>query len=225
MQILIVEDNVPQLELLTRLLEREGYAVDGCTDGATGLCALTANDYALAILDRMLPEMDGLSVLRRYRAQGGAAPVILLTALSAVGDRVDGLNAGADDYLVKPFAPEELLARVRALLRRPAALQSDSLTLGDVVLLRREGRLEGPEGGCTLSKREAALLHLFLSNPGQVLSRETILLRVWGSDSDVEERNVDNFILLIRRRLNNVGSGVRICTVRGFGYRMEAENA
>lgn len=225
MRILIVEDNPSQLELLKLLLESEGFQVDGCSDGAEGLYALTSGSYDLAILDRLLPELDGVSLLREYRSQGGTAPVILLTALSAVGDRVAGLDAGADDYLAKPFAPEELLARIRALLRRPTALRNDALVLADAVLYRQEGRLEGPKGSCHLSKREAALLLFFLSNPNQVFSREAILLRVWDTGSAVEERNIDNFVFLVRRRLNNVGSRVTIHTVRGFGYRMEVADA
>lgn len=221
MRILIVEDNSAQRELLEKLLEKEGLCVEGYGDGKLALYALTAGEYDLAIVDRMLPGLDGISLLRQYRASGGTAPVILLTALSAVSDRVAGLDAGADDYLAKPFAPEELLARVRALLRRPASFHNGELCRGDITLHREEGWLEGPKGNCTLSKREAALLYLFLSNPGQVLSREQILLRLWGMDSDVEERNIDNFVFLVRRRLKNVGSQAIIDTVRGFGYRLE----
>lgn len=204
MRILIVEDNPAQLELLTRLLESEGFQVEGFSDGSSGYYALSTGGYDLAILDRLLPELDGVSLLRKYRSQCGTTPVIMLTALSTVGDRVAGLDAGADDYLAKPFAPEELLARVRALLRRPTVFHNDTVPLGDVVLYRQEGRLEGPKGNCSLSRREAALLYFFLSNPNQVFSRENILLRVWGTDSEVEERNIDNFVFLVRRRLDNV---------------------
>lgn len=223
MRILVIEDNEAQRELLTKLLETAGFTVDGCGDGDSGLYALTSDGYDLAIIDRLLPGLDGIRLLEQYRRGGGRAPVILLTALSSVGDRVDGLDAGADDYLAKPFAAEELLARVRALLRRPAALHTGGLSGGDVTLFRQEGRLEGPGGSCVLSQREAGLLYLFLSNPGQVLSRETILLRVWGPDSNVEMRNIDNFVYLARRRLGNVGSGIAIRAVRGFGYRMEVD--
>ena len=223
MRILIVEDNPSQLELLRSLLGEHGFDTEQCTDGAEGLCALELGGYDLAILDRMLPGMDGVEVLRQYRSRGGNCPVILLTALSAVGDRVTGLDAGADDYLAKPFAPEELLARVRALLRRPTALQSKGIRAGDVTLYPDEGRLEGPTGECSLSARESKLLHLFLANPNQSLSRETILLRVWGMDSEVEERNIDNFVYLVRRRLKNVGSDLRLVAVRGFGYRLEVD--
>ena len=225
MRILIVEDNKPQLELLHKLLEEEGFEVTGCEDGMTGLYELDTGAYDLAVLDRMLPELDGVSLLRRHRENGGYTPVIMLTALSALGDRVAGLDAGADDYLAKPFAPEELLARIRALLRRPSAVKSTGFRQGDVELFRQRGVLKGPAGECTVSNREAALLYLFLSNSGTVFSRETILIRIWGQDSDVEERNIDNFVYLIRRRLSNVGSRIAIRTVRGCGYRAEVEDA
>ena len=225
MRILIVEDNKPQLELLIKLLEEEGFEVSGCADGAAGLYELDTGAYDLAVLDRMLPELDGVTLLRRHREAGGYTPVIMLTALSSLGDRVTGLDAGADDYLAKPFAPEELLARIRALLRRPSAVKSTGFRQGDVELFRQKGILKGPAGECTVSGREAALLYLFLSNPGTVLSRETILMRIWGQDSEVEERNIDNFVYLIRRRLTNVGSRIAIRTVRGCGYRAEVEDA
>jgi DNA-binding response OmpR family regulator len=223
MRILIVEDNLTQLELLRSLLDRQGFDADTCTDGPEGLYRLELGGYDLAILDRMLPGMDGVEVLRQYRSRGGNCPVILLTALSAVGDRVTGLDAGADDYLAKPFAPEELLARVRALLRRPTTMHSKGIPAGDVTLYPEDGRLEGPKGVCSLSARECRLLQLLLSNPNQALSRDTILLRVWGMDSQVEERNIDNFVYLVRRRLKNVGSTLRLSAVRGFGYRLEVE--
>lgn len=221
MRILILEDNIAQLELLRSLLSGQGFDPECFTDGADGLYALEQGSFDLAILDRMLPGLDGLEILRRHRQSGGRTPVLLLTALSAVGDRVAGLDAGADDYLAKPFAPEELLARVRALLRRPTAIQNNGVNAGDVTLYPEEGRLKGPGGNCSLSARETKLLHLFLSNPGQALSRETILLRIWGMDSEVEERNIDNFVYLVRRRLKNVGSKAMLQSVRGFGYRLE----
>ena len=225
MRILIVEDNPAQLELLTKLLEEEDFQVTACADGMTGLYELDTGAYDLAVLDRLLPELDGVSLLRRHREAGGYTPVIMLTALSTLGDRVSGLDAGADDYLAKPFAPEELLARVRALLRRPAAVRSTGFRQGDVELFRQKGRLKGPAGECTVSGREAALIYMFLSNPGTVLSRENILVRIWGQDTEVEERNIDNFVYLIRRRLSNVGSSITIHTVRGCGYRAEVGDA
>lgn len=225
MRILVVEDNRPQLALLIELLEKEGFEVTGCADGAAGLYELDTGAFDLAILDRMLPEIDGVTLLQRHRDAGGYTPVIMLTALSALGDRVSGLDAGADDYLAKPFAPEELMARIRAMLRRPAAVHSTGFRQGDVELFRQKGLLKGPLGECSITGREAALLYLFFSNPGTVFSRDAILTRIWGQNSDVEERNVDNFIYLIRRRLSNVGSAMTIRTVRGCGYRAEVGDA
>ena len=221
MNLLVVEDDPMQLELLTRLLEKEGFPVMGLTDGEDGLFALRQGGFDLAIVDRMLPGLDGVTLLKTYRNSGGRIPVLLLTALGAVQDRVVGLDAGADDYLTKPYAPQELLARVRALLRRPAAMQKDCLQLSDLRFDPGSGMLHGPKGDCELSKREAAMLACFLNNPNQVLSRSQLLVSAWGSEADVEERNVDNFVFLVRRRLKNVGSGTAIVTVRGFGYRLE----
>ena len=137
MRILVVEDNQSQLELVVELLEKEGFEVTGCADGAAGLYELDTGAFDLAILDRMLPGIDGVTLLQRHRDAGGYTPVIMLTALSALGDRVSGLDAGADDYLAKPFAPEELMARIRAMLRRPAAVHSSGFRQGDVELFRQ----------------------------------------------------------------------------------------
>lgn len=168
--------------------------------------------------------MDGLDVLRQARGAGVRTPVLMLTALDAVGDRVAGLDAGADDYLAKPFAAEELLARVRALGRRPAEWEGGTaLRRGDVELRVQDRLLTGPAGAHTLSQRECALLELFLRNPGVTLPRERILLNVWGPDSDVESGNIDNYIHLVRRRLRLVGSRMELVTRRGAGYRLEAD--
>lgn len=221
MNLLIIEDDPMQLELLTRLLEKEGFSVTGLADGADGLYALRQGAFDLAIVDRMLPGLDGITLLKAYRKGGGKVPILLLTALGAVQDRVVGLDAGADDYLTKPYAPQELLARVRALLRRPAALQEVCVQFSDLRFDSASGTLHGPNGDCELSKREAAMLTCFLNNPNQVLSRSQLLAGAWGGEADVEERNIDNFVFLVRRRLQNVGSQTAIVTVRGFGYRLE----
>ena len=178
----------------------------------------------MVLLDRMLPGIDGLTVLRQARQAGVRTPVLMLTALDAVGDRVAGLDAGADDYLAKPFATEELLARVRALSRRPAEWETDIvLGRGDVELQVQDRVLTGPAGTHTLSQRECALLELFLRNPGITLPRERILLNVWGPDSEVESGNIDNYIHLVRRRLRLVGSQMELITRRGAGYRLETD--
>ena len=222
--VLIVEDEQNIVDILSFNLEREGYDTLEAYDGNTGLQLALEQNPDLVLLDLMLPGMDGLDVLRQARGAGVRTPVLMLTALDAVGDRVAGLDAGADDYLAKPFAAEELLARVRALGRRPAEWEGGTaLRRGDVELRVQDRLLTGPAGAHTLSQRECALLELFLRNPGVTLPRERILLNVWGPDSDVESGNIDNYIHLVRRRLRLVGSRMELVTRRGAGYRLEAD--
>ena len=225
MRILLIEDVRRLLESLKFQLEKEDFTVDACTTGDDGLYFVLQGAYDLVILDRMLPGMDGISLLRRLRREGGAVPVILLTALGELEHKIEGLDAGADDYIVKPFAFEELMARIRSIGRRPQSWeQHETYTVGDLRLEPREKRLEGPGGVCSLSKREADLLEFFLKNPGQTLPRETLLLRVWGPDAEVEDGNLDNYIHFLRRRLRTLGSTLKLVTVRGTGYRLEEED-
>ena len=219
-----MEDEKALREALRDTLVAYGYTVECCTNGPDGLDSICSGGCDLVLLDRMLPEIDGLTVLRQARQAGVRTPVLMLTALDAVGDRVAGLDAGADDYLAKPFATEELLARVRALSRRPAEWETDTaLYRGDVELHVPDRVLTGPAGTCTLSQRECALLELFLRSPGVTLPRERILLNVWGPDSEVESGNIDNYIHLVRRRLQLVGSRMELITRRGTGYRLETD--
>ena len=225
MRISLIEDDRRLLESLKFQLEKEDFTVDACTTGDDGLYFVLQGAYDLVILDRMLPGMDGISLLRRLRREGGAVPVILLTALGELEHKIEGLDAGADDYIVKPFAFEELMARIRSIGRRPQSWeQHETYTVGDLRLEPREKRLEGPGGVCSLSKREADLLEFFLKNPGQTLPRETLLLRVWGPDAEVEDGNLDNYIHFLRRRLRTLGSTLKLVTVRGTGYRLEEED-
>ena len=225
MRILLIEDDRRLLESLKFQLEKEDFTVDACTTGDDGLYFVLQGAYDLVILDRMLPGMDGISLLRRLRREGGAVPVILLTALGELEHKIEGLDAGADDYIVQPFAFEELMARIRSIGRRPQSWeQHETYTVGDLRLEPREKRLEGPGGVCSLSKREADLLEFFLKNPGQTLPRETLLLRVWGPDAEVEDGNLDNYIHFLRRRLRTLGSTLKLVTVRGTGYRLEEED-
>ncbi|MBE5708690.1 MAG: response regulator [Oscillibacter sp.] len=176
----------------------------------------------LVILDRMLPSMDGITVLQEARKNHVSTPVIMLTALGELQDKLTGLKGGADDYMVKPFAFEELLARIQCMVRRPGRWENTAvLSLGDLIFDPESGRLEGNGKECTLSKREGALLELMLRNAGQTLPREVILNRVWGADSEVEDGNLDNYIHFLRRRLKSVRSTLNLKTVRGIGYRLE----
>lgn len=222
MRILLAEDDKQLNSTLTFQLETEGFSVDSCLDGEEALFYGEQNIYDVILLDRMLPHMEGTDVLTNLRKKGITAPVILITALGTLSDKVTGLDLGADDYLVKPFAFEELLARIRCVTRRPHTLTNpDILNVADITWQASEGILTGPSGSCTLSKREASLFEIFLRSNGQTLPRQTLLLKVWGPESDVEDGNLDNYIHFLRRRLQIAGSCLQIKTIRGIGYSLQ----
>ena len=224
MRILLIEDDDALRAVLMPVLEQAGFGCDAAADGATGAALLLQNPYDAVVLDRMLPEMDGLRVLQTVRRAGCRTPVLMLTALGRVEDRVDGLEAGADDYLVKPFDNRELVARLRALCRRPAdAVETGPLRFCDLALDAASLYLTGPGGTARLSKNETALFEALLRRGGQLVSRETLFHAVWGAEDFVEEGNLDSYIHFARRRLRAVGSAASICTVRGAGYCLEAE--
>lgn len=221
MRILIIEDDKNLCDTLKFQLLQEGLLIDVCHEGPEGLHCMQQQAYDLILLDCMLPEMDGVSLLRIARAQGVMAPVIMITALGELEDKVTGLDAGADDYLVKPFAYEELMARIRSIFRRPAAWAARrELTAGDIALEPDEKRLTGPRSSCSLSRKEGELLEAFLKNPGRTLPRAVLLSRVWGPDAEVEDGNLDNYIHFLRRRLRAVGSRMILKTARGIGYSL-----
>ncbi len=222
MRILLVEDDLELCRLMGFWLEQKGYSADICQDGQDALYYLERQVYNVVILDRMLPGMDGIQILQLMRRQGNATPVIMVTALGTVEDKIGGLDAGADDYLVKPFEPEELFARIRALERRPVQLELNrQLAFCDVVLNLSGRILQKEDKKVELSKKEMDLLEIFIRNKGQTLTRELLLNRVWGMDSAVEDGNLDNYIYFLRRRLKQVGSRVNIKTVRSVGYFLE----
>lgn len=225
MRILLIEDDAALCGVLAPALQAAGFAADCCRSGAEGLALLRTGCYDACILDRMLPELDGLAVLRRARAGGVKTPVLMLTALAQVGDRVAGLDAGADDYLTKPFDTRELLARLRALARRPAAFAADAhrIACGDLVLDTAQLRLTGPSAAVTVSRRECDLLAALCRAPGTLRPRAVLLGSVWGSDAKVEDTSLDSYIRFIRRRLAAVGSRAVVRTVRGVGYRLDVE--
>lgn len=221
MRILLAEDDEKLNETLVYGLTQAGFIVDSCFDGADALFYGEQNIYDAILLDRLLPGMQGTDVLAALRQKGVATPVILITALGTLSDKVTGLDLGADDYLVKPFAQEELIARIRCVTRRPHRIVDEEIvSLADISWFPAECRLNGPLGSCTLSKRETALMEAFLKSGGATLSRTLLLLKVWGPDSDVEEGNLDNYIHFLRRRLKAVGSRLILKTVRGVGYAL-----
>lgn len=221
MRILLAEDDEELNKTLVYGLTHAGFMVDACFDGEDALFYGEQNIYDVILLDRMLPCIQGTDVLASLRKSGVTTPVILITALGTLSDKVEGLDLGADDYLVKPFAQEELFARIRCVTRRPRRIvDEESLSLADVSWYPAENRLTGPDGSCTLSKREAALLETFLKSGNATLPRNHLLLKVWGPDSDVENGNLDNYIHFLRRRLKTVGSVLTIKTIRGVGYAL-----
>lgn len=219
MRLLLAEDDENLNQTLTCQLEAAGFTVDACQNGDDACFYGEQNIYDAILLDRMMPCMEGTDVLTSLRRKGITAPVILITALGTLHDKVDGLNLGADDYLVKPFEFEELLARIRCVTRRsPILTNPNILTASDLTFELGEGKLCGPAGSCTLSNREAALFEALMRQKEQTLPRSTLLLKVWGPDSDIEEGNLDNYIHFLRRRLKHAGSKMQIKTIRGIGY-------
>ncbi|MHB1652167.1 MAG: response regulator transcription factor [Desulfitobacteriaceae bacterium] len=220
MRLLLVEDERRLADALVYILKKISYGVDVAYDGENGQALAETGIYEVIILDRLLPRKDGLTVLRELRTQGNKTPVLILTARGAIADRVAGLDAGADDYLVKPFATDEFLARVRALARRQDKdLLAENLSFCDLTLdpLRCEVLIGSERIKLTL--KESLLLELFMRNPGQVLTREQILDKVWGLDSPADAGSVEIYIHYLRRKLTL--QTCHIQTVRGIGYCLE----
>lgn len=225
MQILLIEDDVSLCDTLRFQLNREQHTVDVCHDGSDGLDLFLQDSYDLVLLDRMLPTMSGLTILKTARKAGIHTPVIVITALGELYDRVEGLDSGADDYITKPFAFEELMARIRSLVRRSGTWTNSSLlSLGDIQYDCDLRQLTGPQANIQLSGREGRLLEVFLHSPDTVLRRMVLLARVWGSDAEVEESNLDTYIHYLRKRLRYVGSAFVLKTVRGVGYLLETSH-
>jgi DNA-binding response OmpR family regulator len=224
MRLLVVEDERKIASFIRQGLEEEGHAVEVAGDGAAALdLGLAEPPFDLIVLDIMLPRRDGFGVLRTLRAHRVASPVLMLTARDAVGDKVAGLDAGADDYLAKPFAFEEFLARVRALLRRGSDQRAAVLRLADLTLdpLRREVKRGARRIG--LTPREYSLLEYFLRSGGRVLTRPMLAQHVWGVDFDTESNLIDVYVGYLRRKVDGKGEPPLLHTVRGVGYVMKAD--
>jgi two-component system, OmpR family, response regulator MprA len=212
-KVLIVDDDGPVRRTLARTLDAEGYETELAPDGGGALAAIERDPPDAVVLDAIMPGMDGLAVARRLRAKGVAVPILMLTARDGIADRVAGLDAGADDYLVKPFASEELLARVRALLRR--GLESPVLAFADLSLDPAARVAVRSGDSIELTQREAALLELLMRHPGKVVSRRTAMASVWSDGSASTENVVDRYVAYLRRKL---GDPALIHTVRGAGF-------
>ena len=218
MRILVVDDDPGIAESLHRALRREGYDVELAADGEAALASVSARQPDAMVLDVSMPRLDGLSVCRRLRAEGNRVPILVLTARHSLGDRVAGLDAGADDYLVKPFDLEELLARLRALMRRAAPDGDGRLALGDLQLDPGSREVTRAGHAIDLTRTEYQLLEMFLRNPNQVLTRDLIFERVWGYDFGATSNSLDVYIGYLRRKTEIDGLPRLIHTVRGVGY-------
>ena len=222
MKILVIEDEKLLAQSIRALLEQKGFTVETVNDGETGAEYAKLGIYDLLILDVMMPGLDGFEVARQVRAQRCATPILMLTARSGIEDRIQGLNAGADYYLTKPFDTRELLACINALLRRQGN-QVDELKFGSTSLDLGSGLLVCGEKSVRLSAREFDVMRLLLQSGERILSKETILARVWGYDSNAVENHVEVYVGFLRKKLRAIGSDIRIEAIRRLGYHLEVE--
>lgn len=221
MRILLAEDERSLSRAVVALLEKNNYSADAVYDGAEALEYLAAENYDAVILDIMMPKMDGLTVLRKLRERGSHVPVLMLTAKSEVEDKVAGLDTGANDYLTKPFATAELLARIRAMTRTQAVQTDSRLSFGNVVLDQTTFELSAPGGSFRLANREYQMIELLMRNPRQVIPTERFLEKIWGYDSDVEVNVVWVYISYLRKKLAALHANVQIRATRNTGYSLE----
>ena len=223
MRILIVEDEVRLAETLKQLLEDQRYQADTVYDGADGVDYGLTGQYDLIILDVMLPKVDGFQAAQRLRAAHVSTPILMLTARDEVSDKINGLDCGADDYMTKPFDTGELMARVRALTRRQGEVLGDVLTAGDLSLDCTSRLLSAGERSVRLGFKEFEVLRLLMVNSGAVVTKETIISKIWGLDSEAEDNNVEVYISFLRKKLAYLNSRASISTVRKVGYFLEAK--
>lgn len=222
MKILIVEDEIRLAEALVQIMQEQNYETDVAHDGLDGLNYGLLGDYDVIVLDVMLPGMDGFKIVRELRSQKIQTPVIMLTARDDVKDKVLGLDKGADDYMTKPFVPEELLARVRALARRQGEVVSEELTFSDLTLHLSTNDLWCGAKSVHLSFKEFEILKILMSNSKIIVSKEQLISKVWGADSDAEDNNVEAYVSFLRKKFFFLGSKTGIGTIRKVGYRLEA---
>lgn len=227
MKILLIEDDKNLCETIENQLSKENFIVDTYHNGDEAfMYAINSGcEYDLAIIDRMLPVIDGLSIIKSMREKNIQIPIIIITGMSELNDKITGLDNGADDYLVKPFHIKELSARIRALIRRPSQLKNDDiLTFNDLSLNLSNQQLSCNEASVLLTPREFNLMQVFLASPNTIFSRERLLQKAWKSHAEIESGNVDNYIYFLRKRLKNISSNCCIRSVYGSGYILEVKN-
>ena len=222
MRLLVIEDERKIARIITESLKREKYAVDAAYDGEEGFNLADSQPYDLLIVDRMLPGLEGTEIVKKLRENGKNMPILFLTALSTTEDKTLGLDVEADDYLTKPFAIDELLARVRALLRRPPIQQPDILKIDDLKIDKQQQTVTRAGKNIDLTSKEYALLEYLMQHSNQILSKETLIDHVWDFDADILPNNVEAYIKNLRQKIDKPFKKQLIKTVRGFGYRIES---
>ena len=221
MRLLFAEDKKSLSRAITAILKNNHYEVDAVYDGEEALAYLECGTYDGAILDIMMPKKDGLTVLKEIRRQGINTPVLMLTAKAEIDDRVLGLDSGANDYLTKPFAAPELLARIRAMTRTQMTQNTSSLSFGNLSLNQTSFELSSPSGSYQLTNKEFQLLELLMANPGQVISSDRLFEKIWGYESDADPSVIWVYISYLRKKLTALNASVRIRAIRNAGYRLE----
>lgn len=221
MRLLFAEDEKSLSRAITTILKKNHYEVDAVYDGEEALAYLECGTYDGAILDIMMPKKDGLTVLKEIRRQGNNTPVLILTAKAEIDDRVLGLDSGANDYLTKPFAAPELLARIRAMTRTQMTQNTASLSFGNLSLNQTSFELSSPSGSYQLTNKEFQLLELLMANPGQVISSDRLFEKIWGYESDADPSVIWVYISYLRKKLTALNASVRIRAIRNAGYRLE----
>lgn len=221
MRLLLAEDELSLSRAITTILKKNNYEADAVYDGQAALDYLACNNYDGAILDIMMPVRDGLSVLRQLRAEGNNIPVLILTAKSEVDDKVIGLDAGANDYLTKPFAAKELLARIRAMTRAQSAQNTSEMRMGNIRLNRATFELSSPTDSFRLASKEFQMMELLLANPRHLISTERFMERIWGQDSDADIHVVWVYISYLRKKLAALNANIQIKATRNAGYTLE----
>ena len=222
MKLLLVEDEKQLSEALQQILIKNKYSVDTVYNGEEGLLYALSDVYDVIILDIMLPKLNGIEILKTIRKKGISTPVILLTAKATIEDKILGLDCGADDYLPKPFSTEELLARLRALTRRSGGfINENTLEFSDIKLNLSTYDMEVKDNSITLTQKEFEILRYFMQRPKSVVSKDDLITKLWGYDSDIEYNNIEVYISFLRKKLDYVESNVKITTIRRVGYRLE----
>ncbi|MBQ3262319.1 MAG: response regulator transcription factor [Oscillospiraceae bacterium] len=223
MRLLLAEDEKSLARAVSAILEKNNFSVDVVYDGADALDWLRAGNYDGAVLDIMMPKMDGITVLKTIRAEGNMLPVLLLTAKSEIDDKVEGLDSGANDYLTKPFAAKELLARIRAMTRTPTAQPSSTLQFGNLTLDRATFELKSPTGSYRLANKEFQMLETLMANPRSLISTERFMEKIWGYDAEAEINVVWVYISYLRKKLAALNANVQIKATRNAGYSLEVK--